>query len=318
MFIRIQTMMMSKNMLDFKLLKQLYTINSHSRQEQEICKFLVNYLKTHYTGLKIKTDDLGNIYVTKGKSKYFPTIVSHVDQVQSFKGHLNVLRQNDVISAYDDSGKQQGLGADDKNGVWIALMLLRTEPVLKAAFFVGEEIGCIGSSKCDMKFFKDSKYVLQCDRRGGKDIIYETYSTELAPYDFIPDAILTKYGYFPAYGLMTDVETLKERGLEVACCNMSCGYYDPHTSIETTKVSELINCLNFVKEIIANVPLTKHKYDSKFNSKYFYSNYGGYGQYPRSSTPQSANNSALSSRTDKSWGKYYDWNYSFGDDIYDY
>jgi hypothetical protein len=36
----------------------------------------------------------------------------------------------------------EGLGADDKNGIWIALQCLKKYDTVKVAFFVSEEVGC--------------------------------------------------------------------------------------------------------------------------------------------------------------------------------
>lgn len=247
-----------KMMNNFSLLSSLYKINSCSGHEDKIIKFILNYLKKNFKDLEIDRDDIGNIYVTKGKSEEFPCVVSHVDQVQNFDGELYVMEENGIVTAYDRDGKQQGLGADDKNGIYICLELLKAEPILKCVFFVQEEIGCIGSLNCNMNFFKDCKYVLQCDRKGNSDIIYETYYTELCKYDFISENLLQKYGYSPNIGLMTDVETLKDLGLGVSCCNISCGYYNPHTKYEYTNLYDLEKCLNFVKEIIKITKKTIH------------------------------------------------------------
>ena len=47
--------------------------------------------------------------------------------------------------------------------------------------------------------------------------------------DFIKDIEPKEYGYTPTEGMMTDVEQLKENGLNISCINLSCGYYEPHT-----------------------------------------------------------------------------------------
>ena len=52
---------------------------------------------------------------------------------------------------------------------------------------------------------------------------------------------------------MTDVLTLKERGLGVSCINVSCGYYEPHTDNEFVVKSDLLNCLAFIENIIGTV-----------------------------------------------------------------
>ena len=177
-----------------------------------------------------------------------------------------------------EHGQQVNLGADDKNGIWIALQMLKYEQALKCAFFVGEEVGCVGSGACDMAFFNDSKFVIQCDRRNGGDFINRTWSTELCDDTFVSKELKEKYGYKNTSGLMTDAEKLKDRGLKVACCNMSCGYYNPHQETEFTDVKELINCLNFVREIVRVTPLVKHEnrriYSSMGSSQNRGSNYG--------------------------------------------
>ena len=50
--------------------------------------------------------------------------------------------------------------------------------------------------------------------------------------------------------MMTDVETLKERGLSVSAINMSCGYYNPHTDEEITVKRDLEKCWRMVQHII--------------------------------------------------------------------
>ena len=49
-----------------------------------------------------------------------------------------------------------------------------------------------------------------------------------------------------------DVQELKERGLQVSCINLSCGYYEPHTDHEFTIKKDLMSCLSLVEHIIEN------------------------------------------------------------------
>lgn len=287
-------------MIDLNLLKDLYKINSHSGEEDQIRRFILSYLRKHYTGLRVRTDSLGNIYITKGRAEHYPTIVAHMDQVGTYKGKIHIFRYNNIMIGVGENGQQVNLGADDKNGVWIALHMLKVERALKVALFVSEEVGCIGSSGCDMSFFNDSKYVIQCDRRNGGDFINRTYSTELCGKDFVSDELKEKYGYKDTCGLMTDAETLKERGLNVACCNMSCGYYNPHHSDEFTNIKELINCLNFVREIVRITPLIKHEGDR------FYSGMGSY--YGRHSY-QGNSNYKKSGNGSSGIKSYYSWDF---------
>ena len=69
---------------------------------------------------------------------------------------------------------------------------------------------------------------------------------------FIKDITPEKFGYTPTEGMMTDVEQLKENGLNVSCINISCGYYEPHTDNEFTDKNDLMKCLVFIEHIITS------------------------------------------------------------------
>ena len=68
--------------------------------------------------------------------------------------------------------------------------------------------------------------------------------------DFIPEELLSEFNYQLVEGGKTDVVELKMRGLKIPVCNISCGYYNAHTSEEYTIFSELQHSLRFVKAII--------------------------------------------------------------------
>lgn len=240
------------------LLTQLYTINSKSGREDEIRSFVISSIKD--LNLQIQTDDLGNVFITKGISDSYPCIAAHLDEVHE-PCTRNIMVSGDKIYALDEHLQEQvGIGADDKNGVWIAIRLLEQMEVLKVAFFVREEKGTAadyrhGSDDCDLNFFNDVRYVLQCDRKEKGDWV--TFNTKhqirLCEDDFIPEVILRQYGYAPVEGGVTDVVHLKQRGLTIPCCNISCGYHNAHKADEYTLFSELINSLSFVKKIVETI-----------------------------------------------------------------
>ena len=278
-----------------ELLKQLYCIHSKSKQEDKILEFLINWLFANLPNAEIEMDDSANLYVTKGKSESYPCIVAHVDQVQTLHSEdFEAVETKDIIFGWSSKNKRhEGLGADDKNGVWIALKCLLKYDVLKAAFFVSEEIGCLGSDKADMNFFSDCCFVLQCDRKGYDDLITEASLTELCSEDFAKATHCEWFGYKESSGMMTDVMTLKENGLKVSCVNISCGYYKPHTDDEFTIKNDLLNCLSLVEHIVENLTdVYPHEYVYKpkttvygytgYDSRYG-SNYGKYGTYPYNS-----------------------------------
>ena len=117
---------------------------------------------------------------------------------------------------------------------------------------MGEEIGCVGSGKADMTFFEDCRFVIEPDRKGHQDLITSISFTSLCSVEFIKDTHYEKFGYKECDGMMTDILELKERGLNISCINLSCGYYKPHTDEEYTVKKDLLGCLKFVEYIIEN------------------------------------------------------------------
>ena len=150
----------------------------------------------------------------------------------------------------------------------VALSCLQEYDILKCAFFVGEEIGCVGSSNADMEFFKDCRFCVQIDRRGNSDMV-TSISGQICSEDFIKAARAEDYGYAPSNGLMTDVEALHENGVGVSCINLSCGYYAPHTDEEFTSKPDLEKCHAFVCHLIEDCTAA-YPFECAFASRYSY------------------------------------------------
>ncbi len=265
-----------------ELLKKLYSINSPSGKEANMENFVIEFV-SGISGVNFWSDKRGNIYAEKRGSEIgseFPCIVAHLDEVHTrdFGCHYSTQRVGGILFGFDLSTDSfVGCGADDKNGIFVALSCLEKYDHIKVAFFVEEEMGCRGSSAADMSFFKDCRFVLQADRRNGSDFISRASFVDLCSAEFIADVNMEKFGYKEAAGSMTDVMTLKENGLEVSCCNLSCGYYNPHTENEYTKIYELNNCLYFVQSIIEGcTKVYKHNYEKR---KWDYNSYGKWGTY---------------------------------------
>lgn len=237
--------------LNYGLLKKLYVIHSPSGKEERMIKFLISYLKSLH-GVKIGKDSYGNLYAWKGEAETYPCVVCHIDQVQRIHSKdFKAIETRDIIFGYSPYNHQfEGVGADDKNGILIALEALKKYDSLKVVFFKEEETGCRGSSACELSFFEDCRFVIQCDRRGNSDLITSIGCTDLCSEQFIRDIDPEKSGYKEEQGMMTDIETLKERGLAVSAVNISCGYYNPHTDEEITVKRDLEKCWHIVQHII--------------------------------------------------------------------
>ncbi len=235
-----------------KLLKELYKIYSPSGGEKRLRRYIVSYVKRNIPEATYSIDRSGNLFITKGVSESYPCIVAHLDQVQEVHSKdFKAIETNDIIFGYSAKNRrQEGLGADDKNGIWIALKCLERCEVLKVALFVQEEVGCVGSSRANLDFFDDCRFVIGCDRKGHSDLITNISWTNLCSDEFIHDIDPMRFGYQERDGFITDVGELKGRGLAISCINLSCGYYEPHTDYEFTVKADILNCLNFVEHII--------------------------------------------------------------------
>lgn len=270
-----------------ELLKQMYEIYSPSGGEKNLKRFIKKWVRENVADAVIRNDNNdGNIYITKGISDVYPCVVAHLDQVQrNHSKDFVAVETDDIIFGYSPSNRRrEGLGADDKNGLWVALQCLKEFDVIKVAFFVGEEIGCVGSGRCDMWWFDDCQYVIEPDRRGARDLITDI-SGDICSEEFKDYIPMAEFGYKETSGLMTDVLELSERGLGKACINLSCGYYEPHSDDEFTVKEDLYNCLELVKAIINGCGSQVFEYDYvSYYKKYTkgmtkYASYGGYDYY---------------------------------------
>lgn len=232
-----------------ELLKRLYSINSKSGHEAEIKAVVLDALRD--VALHIEEDDFGNIFITKGVATSYPCVTAHLDEVHAPQERI-IVEEEGSIYAVDASGNRVGLGADDKNGVWIIIHLLHELPTLKVALFVQEEkdgdvAGCRGSRACSLDFFADVTALLAVDRKGCTEVVtVGKGDIRLCEDDFVPQQLRTEFGYECVKGGRTDVVALKERGLETPCCNIGCGYYNAHKVDEYTIIAELHKAHEFV------------------------------------------------------------------------
>lgn len=261
-----------------ELLKNLYSIHSMSGHENAMRKFIKNYVKENVPGATVVQENK-NLYITKGEADTYPCVVAHLDQVQTKHSRdFRVLELDGRLFGFSaENARQEGLGADDKNGIWVAIKCLERFDAIKVALFHSEEVGTVGSGEAKMSFFNDCRFVLEADRRNGGDLITDIWGSicSKAFLDDISD-IRKRYGYKETSGMLTDVETLSDNGLGLSCVNISCGYYNPHTDQEYTVVDELYNCLAFVCEIIDNCKEVYYHKRAKSYGTYGGSYYGNW------------------------------------------
>ena len=222
-----------------------------TRVEAKMVVFIVD--KVREMGLTPVIDVFGNISITKGEAKAYPTFTAHMDTVHSYHNGFNAMIKTidgePTIGAQDDSGKQVGVGGDDKCGIYVCLRLLEKVENIKIVFFSQEEVGGVGSKAFDDSFFNNSKFVGSVDRKGAKDFATSHSGSKRVSKTFLTDVdpVVKKHGREHVTGGFTDAFNITTT---VSCFNMSCGYYTPHTSTETVIISEVEETLKFCLDII--------------------------------------------------------------------
>jgi tripeptide aminopeptidase len=254
------------------LLARIMSTQSVSRHTKVMSQLIVE-LATEM-GAAAHIDAAGNVYATKGLATHYPCLVAHTDTVHDIipVGNFSIHRSPDgLLFAWDSlHARQTGIGGDDKVGIYIALSIMDELPACKCAFFRDEEIGCLGAGLANLEFFEDCAFAIEADRRGYGDVIRHAGSTELHGDEFANalKPYLKEYGYANAFGMMTDVQRLKEKGLTIAAANFSCGYYEPHTryeyidkaQMEQTRAMLLAICQELATQTWAHVsPTASHQ-----------------------------------------------------------
>tara|TARA_R100000664_G_scaffold14871_1_gene23262 strand:- start:19107 stop:19925 length:819 start_codon:yes stop_codon:yes gene_type:complete len=262
-------------------LKNLLSVPTYTWEEEEI----INYISENYSSLcdSMEIDEIGNMYITKGKADYFPCFVAHLDTVHE-KVEMVVEEENLpnaqgelklALKAYEKiSGDPTGIGGDDKAGVFICLELLRELENCKVFLPVAEETGCHGSRRADKDFFKDVGYAIQFDSTENNTMsktlmgvpLYEKNGKFINKVNnLIKEHGITEWRHHP----YTDTMVLSEN-FDFSCLNFAAGYYRYHTSEEYVVVEDVNNTLNLAKKLVKILGNEKHKFKvSRLNTKSF-------------------------------------------------
>jgi tripeptide aminopeptidase len=246
-------------------LMSLLAVPTCSRSEQYMIAFIQEQLEG--MGVPFFTDERGSIYATKGSGPgFYPMVCAHTDTVHQIRTRIEVEEGCGILRAYTPDGDSTGCGGDDKAGIFVCLELLRIRPRLKAAFFVSEEIGCIGSSHADLAFGQDVGYCIEFDSPNGDIISYSCDGMQLfddrGPF---AEAVLpvldahgmTKWQRHP----FTDVAQLRRR-FDFECLNLPCGYHDMHSDREYVVLSEVDNAICAGLEIVGAAQGNKYLLES--------------------------------------------------------
>jgi hypothetical protein len=189
-------------------------------------------------------DGLGNFYLKIGEN---PTTMftCHLDTADTKQ---SVVRHNFFDNFIGTDGTSI-LGADDKAGMTVLLYMISKKIPGLYYFFIGEERGCIGSSRLASVWnnLPISEGITKCvsfDRRDVDSIIIEQFGGVCCSLVFAKELsnrlnsveYCFKYSPDPT-GIFTDSAEFIE--LIPECTNISVGYYNEHTPSEKQDIDHL-------------------------------------------------------------------------------
>lgn len=141
----------------------------------------------------------------------------------------------------------QGLGADDRAGIFAILKILQARFRPTVIFTTDEEIGCIGASNLALTMPKpptDLKYIIQLDRRGTNDcVFYDCDNQEFIKY-------IEAFGFIENIGSFSDISMICPEW-KIAGVNLSIGYVGEHSISELLYVAPMYSTIEKVKKILS-------------------------------------------------------------------
>ena len=271
--------------IDIPELYEVMQVPSYSRYEFRMAAYVMLWARKN--NIDYEFDKKGNIYLTKGnleEGEFYPCVTSHMDTVQDKAkpyalagAELPLCTRRTKSTTTDEHRHEiyiegQGIGADDKLGVYICLQLIKTAPKIKAVFFVEEEVGMLGSKEMNVNFFNDVSYVLGWDSPDLYRAAWRCSGETLFSADFyknILSPIVSKWGFTDKcfhQEPFTDIcQIRKETG--VMCMNFGNGGYNAHSPNEYLVIEHVNHAIGMGRDIIKNIS-TKERYILKATYSY--------------------------------------------------
>jgi hypothetical protein len=201
--------------------------------------FLQSYLPVGY-----KKDAYGNYYYLIGEN---PTTMftCHLDTACSKQVKVNHVQTQNIIKTDGSSI----LGADDKAGMVVILNMIENKVPGLYYFFIGEEVGCIGSGKLaqdwvNSEFSYTVSKVISFDRRSDCSVITHQWYGRCCSDAFAEELSFRLNGTGQRLKLEPDdtgVLTDSAQFMDIIpeCTNISVGYMYEHTTGEYQNIDFL-------------------------------------------------------------------------------
>lgn len=194
--------------------------------------------------------------------------------------HMDTVFPKQPSDIYYDTVKNvmwspQGLGADDRAGVFGILQIIKGNLRPHVIFTTDEETGAHGAyalaalKQCP---FPDLRYLIQLDRRGTCDcVFYDCDNKDFEKY-------VESFGFITNYGSFSDISVLAP-AWKVAAVNLSIGYQSEHSVSETFFVQPFLATIEKVRKMLAETDIPSFKYVPLDYSKKGWGHYGSLYSY---------------------------------------
>ena len=245
----------------------------------------------HHLPEGYQEDGLGNYYIQIGETPS-TMFTCHLDTADKTQTKVNHVFDGNIIHT---DGKSI-LGADDKAGMTVILYMIKKQVPGLYYFFIGEEVGCIGSRKLantwtKTEFSKYIKKVVSFDRRGTDSIITYQMFGRCCSDEFAQELAnrMNATGnkmkmVLDDTGILTD--SAKFVKLVPECTNISVGYQNEHTGKESQDIEFLRRLCNTVVKVDWETLPVKRDVLEEDDYDHYYSGYGyesmskyNYGNY---------------------------------------
>lgn len=237
---------------DYKIFTTLVKLSP-----QGVLRTLQNYLNKKYSHV------ISNEKYLIAEGSIPIALVAHVDTVFT-ESPKNVYydKEKGVIWS------PEGLGADDRAGVFAILKILQSNLRPAIILTTDEEMGGLGADALIKDFpfcpIQNLRYIIELDRCGTNDcVFYECDNKDFIRY-------VESFGFIQNFGTFSDISIICPQW-KIAGVNLSIGYEDEHSFQETLHLNSWGATINKVKVMLREVEIPFFEYieDLSYYSKWF-------------------------------------------------
>lgn len=214
-------------------------------------------------------------------------LTAHMDTV-----HKELVKKFFIITTKDRKHiitSPQGIGGDDRCGIYIILKVLEAGFRPYILFCEDEESGGDGSELFTMSDHIEGltklKYMIELDRANRRDAVFYNCDN-----DEFTDYITNETGYTENWGTFSDISNLAPKA-KVAAVNLSVGYYHAHTVNEEVVYEEMMETEKTVEKLLTVADKCEQfEYKEGYSWYSYNGSYGKHYAYASSSTTTTKGN----------------------------